>query len=615
MIASPVQAQDTILTGDVPFVISNVAASDITATGAAIIWETNASSTSQVLYDTFSHSSPGEYPFSSSLDSNLQLNHQQTLSNLTGGTVYYCRVRSTASVGGTALTAVSSELTFTTSPGGTGDGTGGGTGGGDTGDETGGGVSGTSDKIFLGQYQSSPGVFSQDVSLKSWDGIFTLVLPANTTAKTIEGWGMSYLTLKPVAKEQQNLPAPQGGYLIGLTYEAGPSGATFTPSLVINILYDESLLPPGIQENDLVPGYWNETTRKWEILSNSQVDTAKNLVSGTTSHFSVFTILGYPPKSPNLTVSDLIITPVEASVGEEVSVSASVTNSGNGSGDYEVVLELDNKPVDTREVNLEAGASQTVTFTTTPEVAGTYNVELNGLSGSFKVSPPEAVASVIVSDLTVSEPAVKVGQKVTISALLTNPGNSEAVYKLNLMLNNSLAESREVTVSADSTEIVSFTFTPSATGSYNVNLEGLSGTFEVILPSALANFTITEVSVTPEKIFAGDNVTVTALIANAGELAGTFTVMIKVDGRVEETGVFTLPGKSQKNVTYTVKVEGQGEHQIQINELSRTVVAEVKKNGKSLLITGIVSGTITLVLVTVITLALASRKYKFQINR
>ena len=40
---------------------------------------------------------------------------------------------------------------------------------------------------------------------------------------------------------------------------------------------------------------------------------------------------------------------------------------------------------ETREVTVAAGASETVTFTTSEDKAGTYAVDVNGLTGSFTV--------------------------------------------------------------------------------------------------------------------------------------------------------------------------------------------------------------------------------------
>jgi hypothetical protein len=611
--ASPVLAQDSSVTGEVPFIISRVAAGSITTTGVTISWETNGASTSQVFYDTASHSSTGEYPHSTTLDSNLVMGHSQTLAGLTSGQTFHYRVQSMASVSGNNISVTSSDMTFATLSSGTGGGGdgGGGTGGGTGGD--GGGGGGSSDRIFLSGYQNPPGVFSQDFSVKAWNGMFTAIFPKGTSAKTFEGWALSYLTLNPIAKEKQSVPAPQGGNIIGLTYEAGPTGANFSLPVIINVLYDEALLPPDVREADLVVGYWNESDHKWEVLSDSKVDTTKNLISGTTSHFSIFAVLGIPPKSPLFSITSLNITPGEVMPGDKVTITAQVANNGDTAGDYEVILELDNRPVDSQKINLAAHSNRTISFTSIPSVVGTYTVDLNGLSGSFKVSPSGTVASFFMSDLKISESKVNVGQKVNITAKMTNNGPIASVYKVNLLLNAALAESREVTVGPGSSANVSFTITPETAGTYTVNLEGLYGTFEVIMPPALANFTISEITLTPDKPVSGDQVTLSALISNAGDLPGVYTVTVKLDGRVVKTDTLNLDGQSQQAVNYTLKVSA-GDHRLQINEVSRQLAVEIKKGGSSLLMVGIIVGTIVIVMVTALTVNVGYRRSRYGVN-
>ncbi|MDD4876516.1 MAG: CARDB domain-containing protein, partial [Dehalococcoidales bacterium] len=85
------------------------------------------------------------------------------------------------------------------------------------------------------------------------------------------------------------------------------------------------------------------------------------------------------------TISNLSITPAEVNVGENVTISVLVANTGDLSGSYEVTLEIDNVVVETKDVNIDSGASQKVTFTIDKNELGTYSVNVSGLSGSFTV--------------------------------------------------------------------------------------------------------------------------------------------------------------------------------------------------------------------------------------
>jgi len=89
-----------------PPVISLVAASDITISGATISWTTNEAATSQVEYGTTT-----EYGNISTINSSMQRSHAQTLSGLSIDTLYHYRVRSGDTAGNIAF---SEDFTFRT---------------------------------------------------------------------------------------------------------------------------------------------------------------------------------------------------------------------------------------------------------------------------------------------------------------------------------------------------------------------------------------------------------------------------------------------------------------------------------------------------------------------
>ncbi len=105
-----------------------------------------------------------------------------------------------------------------------------------------------------------------------------------------------------------------------------------------------------------------------------------------------------PPAPPAFTVSDLSISPTEVNTGNKVTISVLVTNTGDLTGSYEVTLKIDNNVVATKEVTLEGGASETVTFVATPSVAGTYNVSADELTGTFTAKiPPPAFKPIVIT--------------------------------------------------------------------------------------------------------------------------------------------------------------------------------------------------------------------------
>jgi hypothetical protein len=98
------------------------------------------------------------------------------------------------------------------------------------------------------------------------------------------------------------------------------------------------------------------------------------------------TMIGALYLSPLVIISDLGISPREVNIGESVTISVSVANTSAGIRTYKVVLKLDGTEIDSKEVTLESGDSETVSFTVIKDVAGTYSVEIGGLSDSFTVA-------------------------------------------------------------------------------------------------------------------------------------------------------------------------------------------------------------------------------------
>ncbi|MBM3167100.1 MAG: hypothetical protein FJZ94_06610 [Chloroflexi bacterium] len=87
----------------------------------------------------------------------------------------------------------------------------------------------------------------------------------------------------------------------------------------------------------------------------------------------------------NFSVTNLEIAPDRVRQGEYVTISAVVTNTGEITGSYSLVLKLKGVAESIQEVTLGPGVSQRVAFNVVKDAAGFYNVELEGLTGRFVV--------------------------------------------------------------------------------------------------------------------------------------------------------------------------------------------------------------------------------------
>jgi len=330
-------------------------------------------------------------------------------------------------------------------------------------------------------FVSADGTFTGTVVAESVDGKCELTIDEGTRGLSREG---DRLTEIAMTEMEDWLAPPENFDIIGLTYDLGPDGATFDPPITLTITYDESLMPEGVAEENLVMTMRDEATGEWVMLAGCTVDPEANTITAPVSHFTAFTILAYTSPA-TFVASELSVTPAEVNISEEVTITTLITNTGELAGSYKVTLSIDNAVMATREVTLEGGTSKEVTFTAAKDVAGTYAVTVDGLSGTFVVRGPTTFAT---SELSITPAEVDIGEEVTITTLITNTGKLAGSYKLTLSIDNAVVATREVTLEGGASEEVTFTAVKDVAGTCAVTVDGLSGTFMVRTPPKPINW-------------------------------------------------------------------------------------------------------------------------------
>jgi hypothetical protein len=92
------------------------------------------------------------------------------------------------------------------------------------------------------------------------------------------------------------------------------------------------------------------------------------------------------PSPAAFSLSSLTVSPSEVAPSGTVTISVNVVNTGGETGTYIVTLKIDDVVEASKEISIDAGASQEVTFTVSKDVAKTYSVDVNGLGGTFVVT-------------------------------------------------------------------------------------------------------------------------------------------------------------------------------------------------------------------------------------
>ena len=90
-------------------------------------------------------------------------------------------------------------------------------------------------------------------------------------------------------------------------------------------------------------------------------------------------------------VTSLTIKPKQVLIGETVTITALIANSGGSAGIYNAVMTVDESRVDSKAVSLAPGSTETVTFSLAKDKAGTYKIMVGDSSTSLTVNPKMAL--------------------------------------------------------------------------------------------------------------------------------------------------------------------------------------------------------------------------------
>ncbi len=223
------------------------------------------------------------------------------------------------------------------------------------------------------------GILVEIIEAVSDDGVVTLLLRERTEVLDLEGNPISLITVEPV-EEPPSLPP--GAYAID-AYDFTPH-CTFDPAIEMVLLYSEEALPDGFDEVYLVIQYYDEESGEWRELP-TVVDTYANTASILIGHLTVFAIVARPPV---LTITSLLVSPIEVDPGDNVTIIVEVANTGATPGSQTIELWIEGEFEESQEVTLDPGAAESITFTVSREEAGTYRVAVDGFRGEFEVIAP-----------------------------------------------------------------------------------------------------------------------------------------------------------------------------------------------------------------------------------
>ncbi|MBA7606571.1 hypothetical protein ES703_13721 [subsurface metagenome] len=258
----------------------------------------------------------------------------------------------------------------------------------------------------------------------------------------------------------------------------------------------------------------------------------------------------YKPEVPpgaEFEVSDLIISPTEVQVGYTVSISCTVTNIGTEAGAATVILGGDFMAEKT--VTLEPGESKTITFEVVPDVAKSYSISVDGLSGSFVAT--EEVIDFELARPIVAPAEVTPGTAITITCPVTSRCSTPQTATVKVIIYEGSILPGHGAIIATKTS-PAFSISPGEIYNVIVHHTAVAGTIDrrdiqvevyiagrlvkesewddvyYVVPAPVADIRVENLTIEPSQVYVGEKVTISIVATNYGNATGSKTITCTV---------------------------------------------------------------------------------------
>ncbi len=157
-------------------------------------------------------------------------------------------------------------------------------------------------------------------------------------------------------------------------------------------------------------------------------------------------------------VSNLSVTPMVLEKGGSLEISYVVENSGEYADDYIVETFITGDSIDVSRGMLDIGETAEIMLTVEQSTLGRYQVTVEGMSECFEVVTPVVVvpASFIIESIESVPESVTEGALMSVFVTVSNEGDVSGETTVDLLLDQSVIDSRQAVIPAQSSESLIF---------------------------------------------------------------------------------------------------------------------------------------------------------------
>lgn len=276
-----------------------------------------------------------------------------------------------------------------------------------------------------------------------------------------------------------------------------------------------------------------------------------------------------PPLEPiQIQLTDLNLNQTVLS-GQPVTVSFNATNLAAEAGTYEANLYVDGVLAQTKTIQLDSSETKVVEFVISNAEEGLHTVRIGSLEGTFTVQN-----IFILSDLAINRTEAQVGEPIGISVKIANRASESGTYSVTLKVNGASTETKTGQLNAGESTTVLFEIVEQTEGTYSFAIGSQNGTFKITAsapPAKPAEFQVTTLVIDPDIAEQGTPVDISVKVTNVGELTGTHSVSLTINGAVKETKEVQLSGGTTTTVKFTVTESTKGSYTVKVGDLTGTL--------------------------------------------
>jgi PKD repeat protein len=298
----------------------------------------------------------------------------------------------------------------------------------------------------------------------------------------------------------------------------------------------------------------------------------------------------------DIAITDLTLNATTVWPGNITQIDVTVQNHGDfNETSIDVTTYYDDTPIETQTINLLTNKTYgkpprfpqdnwTITLTyywdTTGVPDGQYTIKAAAATVPNEYDPYDNVYGkeirvcsgpchdITVESVTALPSRPFIGDDVDITVSVSNKGNVQETFELQVFYNASLIDTQMVTLDVGATDTVTFTWHTAGLSPGNYNVTATAVVSEDLTPADNTNFVIVSLTqliidvavedlrVSEERVLVGDSVEIKVDVANKGNRAESFDLQVSYDANLIDSRRVSLSAGASRTETFTWDTSG-----------------------------------------------------------